>query len=72
MHGSQAAGVAPTTLLRQRRAIASATSPTSGFGGQELDAAMMIADGSAKGMADPVCVAHFGPMWHWAMAVWNE
>ena len=51
--------------------MGSATAPTSGFGGQELEAAMMIADGSAKGKADPAFDAHTDVIVHWAQSIWN-
>ena len=44
MYGYMALGVAPSVLLRQRRAINAAAPPSSGLGGQELDIALMIAD----------------------------
>ena len=51
--------------------MAAAGSPGSGMCGQDLDLALILADGSATGMADPAFVAHSGPMARWAMAVWN-
>ena len=72
MHGYPALGVAPSVLLHQRRAIATAAAPTSGIRGQELEVAMMIADGSKRGTADPAFVAHTDVVSHWAQAVWNK
>ena len=69
--GQEALGVPPSTLMQQRRDVAAAGSPASGMGGQDLDIALILADGSATGVADPAFVAHSGPMGHWAMAVWN-
>ena len=34
--------------------------------------ALMMADGSLKGKADPAFEAHRGVIGHWASAVWNE
>jgi hypothetical protein len=68
----EALGVPPSTLQLQRRAAAAvAAHPGESMCGQDLDLALILADGSAKGMADPAFVAHTGPMGHWAMAVWN-
>jgi hypothetical protein len=47
--GQGALGVPPTTLLQQRRAVAAAGNAGSGFGGQDLDLALILADGSASG-----------------------
>ena len=71
MHGSQAVGVAPTMLCAQRRAILAATNPASGFGGQELEVAMLVADGSLRGRADPAFEAHSDVIVHWAQSMWN-
>ena len=54
-------GEAPSTLLRQRRAVAAAAAPSSGASGQSLELALMRADGSATGKVDSVrgtCGAH--------------
>ena len=72
MHGYMALGVAPSVLLQQRRAINAAAAPSSGLGGQELDIALVIADGSLKGKADPAFVAHSDVIVHWAKAIWNS
>ena len=72
MHGSHTNGVSPSMLLSQRRAATAATAPGSGFGGQDLEIAMMIADGKVKGKADPAFAAHADVVGHWAKAVWNS
>ena len=58
MHGLHTHGVSPSALLRNRRRTLVAAAPASGFGGQELETAMMIADGSARDKADPAFPAH--------------
>ena len=63
-----------------RRAAASSSSrlhaamsaPGSGTGGQQLDHALMLADGKDTGRADPACDAHEMPIGQWAMAVWER
>ena len=65
-------GVTPSLLLAQRRAVASAAAPASGSGGQNLDLALMLADGSPSGAVDPAFHAHAQPIGHWAQAVWNK
>ena len=64
--GQEALGVPPATLLQQRRAVMAAGNTGCGFGGQNLDLALILADGSATGKVDPAFVAHSGPMGHWA------
>ena len=46
--------------------------PAGGIGGQDLDVALMLADGSAKGKADPAFPAHAMPIKGWAEAVWDR
>jgi hypothetical protein len=53
MWGMEALGVPPSTLQLQRRAAAAAAHPGDSMCGQDLDLALILADGSAKGMADP-------------------
>ena len=72
MFGAAINGVSDSMLLAQRRTAAAAAAKCSGFGGQNLDLALMIADGSAKGKADPAYEAHSGPIQQWAMAVWDQ
>ena len=70
--GQAIAGVSSTTLLGQRRLVGAATAPPGGSGGQDLDVALMLADGSAKGKADPAFPAHSMPIKAWAEAVWSQ
>ena len=72
MHGFGSSGVSPSVLLHQRRAVQSATAPKSGLGGQEMEVAMMIADGTKTGRADPAFPAHIDVVQHWAQAIWNK
>ena len=37
-----------------------------------MEVAMMIADGSRKGKADPAFPAHVDVVQHWAQAIWNK
>ena len=59
-------------LAAQRRSVNAAAAPQNGLGGQELEFAMMIADGSKTGKADPAFEAHISVAQHWAQAVWNS
>ena len=59
-------------LAAQRRSVNTAAAPKNGLGGQELEFAMMIMDGSKKGKADPAFEAHTSVAQHWAQAVWNN
>ena len=59
-------------LHAQRRTTSAMMAPASGSGGQELEVAMMIADGGPKGMADPAFPAHIATMGHWSMAIWER
>ena len=34
--------------------------------------AMMLADGTKKGKADPAFAAHVDVVQHWAQAIWNQ
>ena len=70
-YGQAVTGVATTVLLHQRRAAAHAAAPASGPGGQDLDLALIIADGPRQGRADPAHDAHCMPIFAWAQAVWN-
>ena len=70
--GQAITGVSNSTLLRQRQVIGAATAPAGGSGGQDLDVALMLADGSAKGKADPAFPAHAMPIKSWAEAVWMQ
>ena len=48
-----------------------AAAPASGAGGQNVDLALIMADGSTNGRTDPAFPAHALPIGFWAMAVWN-
>ena len=65
-------GVTPSLLTAQRRVVAAAAAPASGIGGQNLDLALMLADGSPTGRVDPAFEAHTQPIGHWAQAEWNK
>ena len=64
-------GVSPTVLLAQRRLAAAASSPGAGACGQDLDVALLLADGP-NGRCDPVVAAHEGPIASWGMAMWGS
>ena len=49
-YGQALTGVAPSTLLAQRRAAAAACAPAGGQRGQDLDLAFTLAEGSRKGV----------------------
>ena len=66
VHGEGSTGVAPSMLTAQRRSVNAAAAPQSGLGGQELEFAMMIADGSKTGKADPAFEARSSVAQHWA------
>ena len=70
--GQSIMGVATSHLLAQRRAAAAAAATTHGTCGQNLDLALLLADGSPTGKADPAYAAHSGPIGQWAMAVWDQ
>ncbi len=71
-YGQAVVGVAPSTLHQQRRAAEHASAPRGGGAGRQLDLALMLADGSEKGRADPAFDAHADPIGQWATAVWEE
>ena len=61
------------SLLRDlRRTAAVIAAPESGVGGQNLDLALMLADGNARAGADPAFDAHPMPIGDWATAVWES
>jgi hypothetical protein len=70
-YGTEILGVGAGMLRSQRQTIAAVTAPGHGTGGQNLDLALMLADGKAGGRADPAYDAHAGPIGQWAMAVWE-
>ena len=71
-YGGSILGVSNSLLRDQRRVCAAAAGPTSGRGGENLDVALVLADGSAKGLADPAFDAHILPVGEWASAVWES
>ena len=71
-YGSEVMGVGTSLLRSQRQAMARAVAPAGGGAGQELDMAMIVADGGPKGMADPAFPAHMATMGHWSMAIWEK
>ena len=66
------AGVSDTMLHRQRVTAASMATPGESTCGQNLDLALLIADGSATGRADPAHDAHMLPIGEWALAAWER
>ena len=71
-YGQSVMGVAPSVLLGQRRAAAAAASPATGVCGQSLDVALLMADETSTGKADPAFAAHTGPIGEWAQAIWER
>ena len=71
-YGEYATGVASSTLQNQRRVVASAGAPLTCTGGQNLNLALIMMDGSPTGHADPAFQAHSLPIGFWSMAVWNQ
>ena len=65
-------GVSDDMVRGMRRVAAAIASPASGTGGQNLDAALIVADGGSSGCADPAFDLHLVPIGEWAAAVWNE
>ena len=70
-YGSSIMGFADGMLRSQRQVAAAIAAPGAGTGGQNLDIALMIADGSSKGKADPAFDAHMMPIGEWSMACWE-
>ena len=70
-YGSAMLGVPCGMLRSQRQTVAAVAAPGAGTGGQNLDLALMVADGSAKGRDDPGFDAHIMPIGQWAMALWE-
>ena len=56
-------------LRNLRRVAVAACSPASGRGGEQIDLALMVADGGPRGSADPAFAAHLLPIGEWAAAV---
>ena len=64
-------GVPCGLLKTQRQTAAAVSAPGAGTGGQNMDLALVVADGSKKGRADPAYDAHSLPIGEWAMAIWE-
>ena len=71
-YGQAIIGVPSSILLQQRRSAAAAAAPSNGICGQSLDLALIVADESIGGKADPAYAAHVGPIFEWAQAVWEQ
>ena len=71
-YGQAITGVAPTTLLRQRRAAAAVAAPAAGPSGQDIDLALILAEEGPTGCADPAFDAHVLPIHAWALAAWQR
>ena len=69
--GEATTGGSDTMLYTQRTSAAKAAAPPAGYCGQDLDLALMMADASASGRADPAFDAHKVPIATWALAVWE-
>jgi len=69
VYGEGVSGVSDSMLYSQRTSAAKASAPPSGSCGQDLDLALMIADASASGRADPAFDAHKLPIATWALAI---
>lgn len=63
--------VSDSLLRDQRRTAAVVTAPAAGGGGQNIDLALTVADGSRTGRADPAYDAHDLPLGQWATSVWE-
>ena len=61
----------PCGLLNSQRSAVAAAAPGAGTGGQNPDLALLVADGSKSGRADPAYDAHALPIGEWAMAIWE-
>ena len=57
-YGEFACGVSPSLLLNQRRTVGAATATEAGTGGQNLDLALILADGSEGASGPSVCSTH--------------
>ena len=69
--GAAAIGISDSLLHAQRTAAAKAAAPPAGSCGEDLDLALIIADASATGRADPAFDAHKILTATWALAVWE-
>ena len=70
-YGASVMGVADGMLRSQRQVASAIAAPGAGIGGQNMDIALMFADGGPKGKADPAFDAHMMPIGEWAMACWE-
>ena len=70
-YGSSIMGVACGMLRAMRQVAAAIAAPGAGTCGQNMDIALMIADGSSGGRADPAFDAHMMPIGEWALACWE-
>ena len=70
-YGQSVTGVSDTMLHRQRVTAASMSTPGESTCGQNVDLALVIADGSATGRADPAYDAHMLPIGEWVLAAWE-
>ena len=68
-YGGAIMGVSDSMLHSQRQVAAAVAAPGVGTGGQNLDMALIMADGGPKGRADPAYDAHKLPIGEWAFAV---
>ena len=59
-------------LKSQRQVAAAVAAPGAGTGGQNMDIALVLADGSNSGKADPAYDAHMMPIGEWALACWEN
>ena len=71
-YGGAITGVSNTTLRQQRQASAVVAAVGGTHGGQQLDLALMLADESEGGRADPAFDAHMMPIGQWSLAVWES
>lgn len=72
VYGQPVIGTSPALLLQQRRAVSHADALAGGMAGQNLDVALLLADGPASGKADQAYAAHDDPIHLWALAVWSS
>ena len=62
-------GVSDSMLRDMRRIVAAIAAPASDTGGQNLDVALILADGGPCGMVGLAFDAHLLPIGEWATAV---
>lgn len=71
-YGQALIGVGNSALQHQRRAAATAAAGMHGALGKCVDLALVMADASDKGCADPAYDAHCMPIKQYAQAVWHS